>query len=59
MFGIVKYISGVGNKAVKPSGVTWFGSEELAKQYYGWHRDSDWSEAGTRGNRFSCAARTH
>ena len=49
MFGIVKYISGVGNRAVKPSGVTWFGSEELAKQYYGWQRDSEQFPIGEWG----------
>ena len=49
MYGIVRYISGAGNQAVKPSGVTWFGSEELAKQYYGWHRDSEQFPIGEWG----------
>ena len=41
MYGIVRYISGAGNQSVKPSGVTWFGSEQLAKQYYGWQKEAD------------------
>ena len=41
MYGLVKYISGVGNQSVKPSGVTWFGSEQLAKQYYGWQKQAE------------------
>ena len=41
MYGIVRYISGAGNQSVKPSGVTWFGSEQLAKQYYGWQNEAD------------------
>ena len=41
MYGIVRYISGAGNQSVKPSGVTWFGSEQLAKQYYGWQKEAE------------------
>ena len=40
MYGIVKYISGAVNETVQPSGVMWFGSRELAEQYYGWQKMS-------------------
>jgi hypothetical protein len=40
MFGVILFQQNGECKPVEPSGVTWFGSKELAEQYYGWQKMS-------------------
>ena len=40
MFGIVQIKKNRECKLVEPSGVMWFGSREIAEQYYGWQKMS-------------------